>query len=599
MNHLAQETSPYLLQHANNPIDWYPWGEEAFALARTQGKPVFLSIGYASCHWCHVMAHESFEDEVVAEILNREYVSIKVDREERPDIDAVYIEFCTLMTGNAGWPTTVFLTPDKDPLLAATYIPKDNAHGKMGLVSLLNFVAQKWKSSRRELEENARGITAQAQNLIALPDPLGMPKRVVERAYEDLYERFDPDNGGFGKEGPKFPMAHNVRFLLRFLQRESLLDVHHIVNATLDAMCGKGLFDHINGGFYRYTVDSAWQTPHYEKMLSDNALMAQAYAEAAVVLDDPLYREVALSTLAFIERAFLLPDGTFASNLDADYRGEEGGYYRWSADEVAAVLTDDAPRFMTEFCLDAEKGGVPVPAEGAAYYRHPERAKFGRACLDKLACAQSRFKTEPLSRDDKVVTWINALAVAAFAEAGRLFDNEALVARAAKAYDALIGANTMGTPWAQRVIGCSCKGKQTRTVVLKDYAYLLEAALRLFEATKDKRYLTDALELTQEMIERFRRPDGALYQFDKDGEELPLDIARAADGALPSGASQAAYALELLAIADPTSDARALVDEVYESFSGAVHVNPGAYPWLFAAYFLKELAEMGTFKQEF
>lgn len=601
MNHLAHETSPYLKQHANNPVDWYPWGEEAFELARSQNKPVFLSIGYSSCHWCHVMAHESFEDDVVAQILNREYISVKVDREERPDIDAVYIEFCTLMTGRAGWPTTLILTPSKDPIFAATYIPKDGSNGQMGLIGLLNNVAQMWHMRQAELEQNAAGITSQAQNIIALPDPLGMPKRVVEKAYEQLLLMFDKVNGGFGK-GSKFPMGHNVRFLLRYLQREAQPELRHVARTTLDSMCGKGLYDHVGGGFYRYTVDDAWQTPHFEKMLSDNALLAQTYIEASIALEEPLYEKIAVDTLESIERAFLLEDGTFASALDADYQGVEGGYYLWTQEALHEVLKGDYEEFAELFCVDKNAATcVPVPEMGAYFYRKRDAAayEFGEACLAKLKAARPMYKTAPLGRDDKVVTWINALTIAAFAEVGHLLGRRDFIGTALRAYDALIQSNTTGAHWISGVVACSCEGKRTPIVVLKDYAYLLEAAIRLYEATQNARYLEDAKQLAAEMERKFKRPDGALYLTDKDGERLPLDIARAADGALPSGASQAAYALELLEMSCNTCGARQMADEIYESFSGAVHENPGAYPWLFAAYFLKELGEKGRFKREF
>jgi uncharacterized protein YyaL (SSP411 family) len=399
-NRLAQETSPYLLQHADNPVDWYPWGEDAFERSRDEDKPILLSIGYAACHWCHVMEHESFEDDETAALMNERFVPVKVDREEHPDVDGLYMEAVVAMTGHGGWPMTVFLTPDGRPFYGGTYFPPEPRYNMPSFRQLILAVSQAYKERRTELEQQADalvGAIREASDRGPSNEPL--TSELISNAVSSLRAEFDPRSGGFGR-APKFPPASNLELLLRTGRDDAL----EMVRATLDGMAAGGMYDVLGGGFHRYSVDEAWLVPHFEKMLYDNALLAQVYLHAWLVTGDERYRRIVEATLDYMVRELRLPEGGFASAQDADTDGVEGLTYTWTPDEVEKVLGEPHPEWLQSF----EHGRSIIRAEV------PEDA---RSQLLEVRAA----RTQPL-RDDKVITAWNGMALAAFAEAAHRLD---------------------------------------------------------------------------------------------------------------------------------------------------------------------------------
>ena len=406
-NHLANTHSPYLMQHQHNPVDWYPWGEEAFEKARREDKPIFLSIGYSTCHWCHVMAHESFEDEAVARLLNRDYVSIKVDREERPDVDAVYMQVCQALTGTGGWPLTIFMTPDQKPFHAGTYLPKYSSYGRAGLMDTLSYLAEVWKNDRERLLRNGDQL-ASALRRVAAPKPGSPSEKLVRDAYLEYRRTFDSKWGGFGG-APKFPSAHNLLFLMDYADRTGTPEAMQFVCRTLDAMEAGGMFDHIGGGFARYSTDERWLKPHFEKMLYDNALLLLAYTEAFQRTGEMRYADVARRTADYVLREMTHPDGGFYSAQDADSDGEEGKYYRFTEAELISVLGEkDAELFLSAYSLTA---GIVnrIGLQGDAWAADDPRLERLRAY---------RAERTALHKDDKILTSWNAWMILALARAG-------------------------------------------------------------------------------------------------------------------------------------------------------------------------------------
>ena len=353
-NHLAQETSPYLKQHAHNPVDWYPWGAEALDRAKQLDRPIFLSIGYSACHWCHVMEHESFENEAIAKILNDNFVSIKVDREERPDLDQIYMTAVQRMTGQGGWPMTVFLTPDLRPFTGGTYFPPEDKYGRRGFRSVLLMLADAWRTRRAEIDQTAGELTEFLQAVAGMrPEPGGLDDKLLRGAADALGRAFDPIHGGFG-QAPKFPHPMDLRLLLRIAKRFGDDHALHMVRHTLDRMAMGGVYDHLGGGFARYSTDARWFAPHFEKMLYDNALLVPCYVEAFQATGELFYREVIEETLAWVKREMTSPEGPFYSTLDADSEGEEGKFYVWTAAEIEQALGDDAPTFNAVYGVEPE-----------------------------------------------------------------------------------------------------------------------------------------------------------------------------------------------------------------------------------------------------
>ena len=518
MNRLANEKSPYLLQHKSNPVDWYPWGSEAFQKARQEDKPVFLSVGYSTCHWCHVMAHESFEDEEVANILNSDFVCIKVDREERPDIDSVYMRACQAMTGSGGWPMSVFLTPEQKPFYAGTYFPKHNRYGQFGFVELTKRIAELWKNNREKLLASGEQITAaiSAQN-----EKSSEPRdSLLEKAQAILNRSFDPKWGGFGS-APKFPTPHNLLFLMRRGDMEP-------VETTLKAMARGGIFDQIGGGFSRYSTDDKWLKPHFEKMLYDNALLIIAYCEAYERTKNEDYYVIAKRTADYILRELHAPSCACYCGQDADSEGVEGKYYTFIPGEIISVLgKEEGEEFCRVYGIN-EKNNIPNLINSTEEPWSAERLK-------KLYDYR-RGRTE-LHTDDKVLLSWNGWAMIAFTKCGYV--------KSAVDISNFIEENM--TDKDNRLYLRYRDGEAANDAQLDDYAVYSLALLSLYRATFDAEFLERAIFRAEQMLDFFEDENGGFYLTAHDAEELISRPKESYDGAVPSGNSVAAMVLEILA----------------------------------------------------
>lgn len=540
MNHLIHEKSPYLLQHTQNPVDWYPWCKEAFEKAKREDKPVFLSIGYSTCHWCHVMAHESFEDETVAELLNRSYISIKVDREERPDIDAVYMAVCQTVTGSGGWPLTVILTPDQKPFFAGTYFPKHARYGQPGLLDILAELSRNWKTRREELLHAGQQLTSLInQNKTCQTGT--WDKKMLKKAEAFFLQDYDPRFGGFG-QAPKFPVPHNLLFLMQYAKAEHRQKPLAMAKHTLHAMAEGGIFDHIGGGFSRYSTDEAWLVPHFEKMLYDNALLAMAYLEAFQITKDVFYGQTARQTLDYMIRELTSPEGAFFCGQDADSDGVEGKYYFFTPDEIIGVLGEQAGR---RFCLAydiTETGnfeGKSIPNRIHAMKSLPDEIEESR-----LTLYQYRRKRTRLHLDDKVILSWNAWAVTAMARAAGILREEKYLDTAKRAH-VFISCNM--TDDKNRLFLRWREGEMAHAGCLDDYAVYGLALLELYQATFDPAYLKEAVLRGEQMTGFFEdREMGGYYLTASDAEKLIARQKETYDGALPSGNSTSAMLLSKL-----------------------------------------------------
>jgi len=542
-NRLANEKSPYLLQHADNPVDWYPWGEEAFRKAKEEDKPVFLSIGYSTCHWCHVMARESFEDEEVAEALNRDFISVKVDKEERPDIDAVYMAVCQGVTGSGGWPLTIIMTPDQKPFFAGTYLPKTKRFNVPGILEILEATAEAWKNNRDELLRAADKIVSvlnDRANKEAVAAETKNGKELIEEAKDLLYQNFDSWFGGFGSS-PKFPMPHNLMFLLRYHKFEKEGHALKIVEKTLQQMYRGGIFDHIGYGFSRYATDDKWLVPHFEKMLYDNALLAIAYLEAYQVTGKELFRKVAEKILIYISREMTGAEGGFYSAQDADSEGEEGKYYVFSEKEILDLLGKEDGKLFNRFYDIAEPGnfeGKSIPNLIRTRNFDPIPEAIEKRIPEVYEYRLARTK---LHKDDKMLVSWNALTIAAYAKAYKALGNEKYLRVAEKA-EAFISKSL--TREDGKLFVSYRDGAASGTGTLDDYAFLIWALLELYEATLDAGYLEKARKLGGLMKSCFwDEEEGGFYLTDKDAETLIYRPKETYDGAMPSGNSVAGYVL--------------------------------------------------------
>ncbi|MHB0858492.1 MAG: thioredoxin domain-containing protein [Anaerolineae bacterium] len=541
-NRLAQALSPYLLQHADNPVDWYPWGEEALARARAEDKPIFLSIGYSACHWCHVMAHESFEDPGIAELLNESFISIKVDREERPDLDRVYMDAVQAMAGQGGWPMSVFLTPDGKPFHAGTYFPPEPRHGLPSFRQVLAAVRDAWQDRRAEVERGGAqvvehlALTAQAPARGARPT---LDATVLHQAAAELVQAFDSEAGGWGA-GPKFPQPMVLEFLLRQHHTTGDTKAIALVTQTLEAMARGGIYDQVGGGFHRYAVDGHWLVPHFEKMLYDNAQLARVYLHAWQVTGEALYLAIAEETLDYVAREMTGPEGGFYASQDADSEGEEGRYYLWTGKEVEEVLGDEAAAFATAFGVTPSgnlEGRNILTYQGAAAGR-PAYAKARQALL-----AAREGRVHP-GRDTKVLTSWNGLMLAAFAEAARVLGREDYGRIAERSGGFLLNQlrNSEGC-----LLHVWKEGQARLNGYLEDYAYLIDGLLELYQTTFADVWYAAARDLADQVVMRFGAEDG-FYDTSDDHENLIVRPRELQDNAVPSGGSLAA--LGLLRLAD-------------------------------------------------
>jgi len=587
-NRLVFEKSPYLLQHARNPVDWYPWGEEAFARAKAEDKPVFLSIGYATCHWCHVMEHESFEDAEVAALMNAHFVCVKVDREERPDIDAVYMAVTQAMTGSGGWPMTVFLTPEKKPFFAATYIPKSARFGRKGMLQLVPEIGALWKSRRADIEKSAGEIT-RIVGESGQETALELDRKVLERGREQLAQRYDAEHGGFGT-APKFPVPHQLLFLLQQHQRTGDALALAMVEKTLAEMRAGGVYDHVGFGFHRYSTDREWLVPHFEKMLYDQALHVLAYTAAWQVTGKAEQRTVAEEIIAYVLRDLADARGGFHSAEDADSEGEEGRFYLWTRAEVLAALGEKAgARYADVHGITAEgnyreeatgkRDGRSIPhlARSLASWAaelgtsEAELARELEAARVKLLALRAQ-RVRPLL-DDKVLTDWNGLMIAALARAGAAFGEERHVAAARRAADFVLA--TLRTPDG-RLLKRWRDGEAAFAGTLEDHAFLAWGLLDLYEACFEPRYLAAALELATTLQAHFAAPEGGFFTSADDAEALFYRHRDAYDGALPSGNSVAAFVLLRLARMTGRSELEEAAERTLQAF-GSVAQRPAGH----------------------
>ena len=595
-NHLADEKSPYLLQHADNPVDWYPWGEEAFAKAKNENKPIFLSIGYSTCHWCHVMEHESFEDDDVAALMNDTFVSIKVDREERPDIDNIYMTACRMMTGSGGWPLTIIMTPDKKPFFAATYLPKESRYGRAGMLELIPKVQEVWKTKRADLEQNAEEVIA-ALNSAQTISGLDPGESVLRAAYRQYQQSFDSENGGFGR-APKFPSPHNLLFLLRYWKRTGENKALEMVEKTLTEMRRGGIYDHVGYGFHRYSTDASWLLPHFEKMLYDQALLIMAYTELYLATGKDEYKQTAEEIATYVLRDMTDPDGGFYSAEDADSEGEEGKFYVWSEQEIRDILTDDEAKLFIDIYTITLDGNFKEQSTGratgdniphireswenlAGRYDMPviDLKNKTRKALDKLF--KIREKRVHPYKDDKILADWNGLMIAALAGAGRAFDEPEYLHAAKKSADFILG--NMRTAQG-RLSHRFREGQAGIPGHIDDYAFMVLGMIELYQSTFEIEYLEKALEINEEMIGHFRdEKSGGFYFTADDAEQLLVRQKEFYDGAVPSGNSVAAYNLIRLARLTGRTEFEEMSADIFRSVSGTLQGSPTANSFLLAA----------------
>ncbi len=571
-NRLIEESSPYLLQHAHNPVDWHPWGESAFRAARQQDKPVLLSIGYSACHWCHVMEHESFEDESMAELMNRHFVNIKVDREERPAVDAIYMKFVQMTTGSGGWPLTVFLTPDQVPFFGGTYFPPDDRYGRPGLRRLLQMLADTYENRRSEVEKNQQETVQRLQMASAWGASPGKPcEEILHQAATGALRSYDPAQGGFGG-APKFPSTMVLGFLLRYWKRSGSKESLEALHLSLRRMARGGIYDQVGGGFHRYSVDERWLVPHFEKMLYDNALLARLYLEAHQATGEAYYRQVTEEVLGWVQREMTDPSGGFYSALDADSEGEEGKFYVWGPEEIESVLgAQDALIFNDYFGVSASGNfeGKNIP-----HHRYEVDQSFAKnagmavgeakqlldECRRKLY--QARCKRVWPGLDDKVLAAWNGMMLSAFAEAAWALSRsdflDAALANARFLEESMTVGGRLKRTWK--------KGSAKLNAYLEDYALVAEGWLALYQVTGDVHWLERAGELTEQQIDLFwDEGQGNFFFTSRDHESLLVRQKEYQDNATPSGNSVSCLNLLKLAILQGKPDYARLAERLLEN----------------------------------
>jgi uncharacterized protein YyaL (SSP411 family)/aryl-alcohol dehydrogenase-like predicted oxidoreductase len=582
-NRLAHETSPYLLQHAKNPVDWYPWGPEALERARREDKPILLSIGYSACHWCHVMERESFEDDATARLMNEHFVCVKVDREERPDLDDIYMTATVALTGSGGWPMTVFLTPSQEPFFAGTYFPPEDRYGRPGFKTLLVKIAELWRTGRGRLLEQARELTDHVRGQSEVLAASSVGTDAIEAAAAQLAETFDEEYGGFSS-APKFPPSASLALLLRLHRRTSDPALLPMVTKTLDAMKNGGIYDHVGGGFARYSTDERWLVPHFEKMLYDNAQLARVYLEAFQVTADPEYRRVASETLDYVAREMQSPEGGYYSATDADSEGVEGKFFVWSFDQVVEVLGQPAAEWFSAYYDITPEGnweGVSIPntkarLEDVARELGVDPAELRRSLSEsrqKLYAA--RLRRVPPATDDKVLASWNGLMIGAMAEGARVLSERRYLDSAERAARFVLGELSRPDGGLYRTARA---GKAHLDAYLEDYAFLADALIDLYEAGAAESYLDEARRLVERMISDFGdEAGGAFFQTAHRHEALIARPREGHDGAIPNANAVAARALARLAFHDDRDDFRERAEDAIRAYGRSIERAPRAF----------------------
>ncbi|NBB76730.1 MAG: DUF255 domain-containing protein [Bacteroidetes bacterium] len=598
MNRLVDEKSPYLLQHADNPVDWYPWSEEAFEKARREDKPVFLSIGYATCHWCHVMAHESFEDDDVAQLMNETFINIKLDREERPDIDNTYMTVCQMITGHGGWPLTIIMTPDKEPFYAATYIPKHSRSNRMGMMEFIPAIADAWKNDRENVMKSAEQIKHGFSRTLNLGRADSeVPVEMIHKARQELKNRYDPVKGGFGT-APKFPSPHNLLFLLEYHRlnedKKALSMVHH----TLQEMRLGGIWDHVGFGFHRYSTDQEWLLPHFEKMLYDQANLLRAYAEAWRDTRDPLFKETVYQILEYLDECMTSAEGAFFSAEDADSEGEEGTFYIWSESEIDGILSrEDAELFKRLFNFEPQ-GNFRDEATGQKTGRNiPHLSKKPESLAEELEMdrddltsriaqmlsevKQVREKRERPLLDDKILTDWNGLMISALCRAGIIFKDDTLIDRAEKAWSVL--EKTCLTEEG-KLLHRLKDGEAEIGGMADDFAFTILALTDLYDATFNPHYLKTAVGLQERFDADFLDDTYGGYFFtSEDAEELLGRQKEIYDGAIPSSNSVASHNLIKLSRRTGNPGFEEKANQIFRTFSDQIDHSPSSYTYAMLA----------------
>lgn len=557
-NALVHEKSPYLLQHAHNPVNWRAWNDETFQLAQEQDKPVFLSIGYSTCHWCHVMEHESFEDEGIAALLNEHFIAVKVDREERPDVDAVYMAVCQAMTGHGGWPLSVFLTPGKKPFYIGTYFPKENRFNRPGFRYVLEQIAAKWREDRSSIENTGSSILTSMHERAEETFSAPLTDGIFDAAFSRYSQAFDDEYGGFGGR-PKFPSPHNLLFLLRYYRRTGNTNALTMVERTLSQMRKGGLFDHIGYGFHRYSTDSHWLLPHFEKMLYDQAMLCMAYTEAYQLTGKAVYRQTAEEILTYVLRDMTSPDGGFYSAEDADSEGVEGKFYVWTTAELQQLLGEEDGTLFAKVYRFEEEGNFAEEATGHKTGENiphfsmsiDEYAEMNDLNAEELHRQMSRLRQQLFdvrerrvhpAKDDKILADWNGLMIAALAKAGRALGKKEYTAAARRAFDFVLTSMCDGAQLLHRWRD----GEAAVPAFLDDYAFLAWGALELYETTFEVTLLGQARQLCDDALRLFGDETGGFRQSSAGHEQLIVPVKEAYDGAIPSGNSVMASVLARL-----------------------------------------------------
>jgi len=593
MNRLAKENSPYLLQHANNPVDWFPWCEEAFEKAKIEDKPIFLSIGYSTCHWCHVMAHESFEDERVAEILNKNFVSIKVDREERPDIDNIYMLVCQIITGRGGWPLSIFMTADKKPFYAGTYFPKYSYSGRIGFIDLLHHIIELWKTRKDELLRSTDEITRYLELQFKSSEEENLHPDILKRTFISLKNNFDEIHGGFGT-APKFPSPHNLIFLFNYYQNYNDEDALKMALKTLEQMRKGGIFDQIGYGFHRYSTDEKWLLPHFEKMLYDQSLLLETYSSAYKITQDVFYKNVAYEIYSYLNNEMLSSEGAYFSAQDADSEGEEGKFYLWTTNEIKEILPDkfeiikqifnlsDEGNFLNEATRKLTGKNILHLSDRLNNVLKKLNIDFEEYEKIRRILLNHRSKRIPPLKDDKILTDWNSLLISSLIKSYIIFNDETFLESAIKCYEFIINNLFDG----EKLFHAYKNGNRLAEGFLDDYAFLIRALLDFYKATLNEKYLINSLQLNSILNEEFLDKENGGYFFTSSNNDNIIRTKILYDGAIPSGNS--VQFSNLIRLFHLTGDAHfsELINKQLKAFSHQVNNASFGYTYFLNSYLL-------------